>query len=241
MKKIINYPLLLVFYGLLFYDALVISNSFVNFSEIPKQFFFYFIISALFIIYFSLLYYYKPKINFTFNLPDIFLLIYFIYIFIRFIATTSGLNFSEYLTVTVLYILIYFFSKSIFLSQKTSNSIYLNYFFLIILFICSIETCWGFFQYFKITKSYHANFKITGSFNNPAPYCNFLISLFPILLSFNLFHQNNKKLKILSFITILSILTIIIYCRNRTSWICLKYSPFFNHGLCKYKFFSFSL
>lgn len=171
-----------------------------------KQIWFYGAI-ALFLLVFSIDFlFWKRSVSIALNKADLALLIFYAYFFIR-TATTPYmpmLHNQKFLNWTLL-IIIYFVLRIVILSfssedsnQKSSstgddsnNSDFASHFeknkitFFIILFLIVtglVEAIWGLRQLYGFSRSFNSNFKITGSFSNPAPYALYLAAVFPLAL-----------------------------------------------------------
>jgi O-antigen ligase len=111
-----------------------------------------------------------------------------------------------------------------------------------VIFSVLIQVLIGLFQLYGILPSYNNNFRITGTTSNPAMFSLYLTVLFPIILSWYLFHDTTgkyiKRIKTVAFLTLIVIVVILISTLIRTAWIgilggCIVVLLFYYHPQIK--------
>jgi len=92
------------------------------------------------------------------------------------------------------------------------------------------QAIWGLLQFYDVLPNFNGNFKITGTFYNPAPYSLYLAVIFPMALGKVLFNDgvNNKGIAspfifkfsyYLSFATVITILLVLPVTMIRAAWL----------------------
>jgi O-antigen polymerase len=162
----------------------VVSNQMMYGIIVAKTF--AFCIAIVLIIIFMLIQY-KEK-SLIINLVDISFILYVLYLLIHIISNPYISLYNHKFIEWVGLLILYFFIKKIELNEYKLI--------ILLLIFGSIEAIWGNLQLYDILPSYNQNFKITGSFFNPASYAAFLTFLFPLALSSVLFIDKNDENKI---------------------------------------------
>jgi O-antigen polymerase len=89
-----------------------------------------------------------------------------------------------------------------------------------LLIIALIESWLGIFQAIGYRVYFESSFSVSGSFDNPGPFSNFLVCLLPVALGGFLYREKKLDyLKQLSLITAFSIVIVLILAKERTAWI----------------------
>jgi O-antigen polymerase len=149
----------------------------------------------------------RKKIFIKPNNIDIALLLFYIYIFIRatFTPYTPILYNTRFLNYSLL-VIFYFLIKSIICGldlHKEKSSLddgkkkrevipFAGILVLVLISTGLVQAVWGLLQLYGITRSFHSNFKITGTFFNPAPYALYLAAIFPLALG-NMLEMNKLE------------------------------------------------
>ena len=129
----------------------------------------------------------------------------------------------------VLIILLYFFLKMAFQTQKAAR-----YWLPVFMMMTGlIEAIWGLRQLYGYTASQHSLFRLTGSFFNPGPYSCYLVVVLPVALYY-LAPSNSPKregelppslggamrgFRVLSYLTFISMLLVLPAGMSRAAWL----------------------
>lgn len=173
------------------------SNDLYNGLISAKQIWFYGAMALLILIFGIDLVFRKNNFSFNLNIIDIALLTFYAYYLIRTVTTPYiPMMYNERFLNWTLLIAMYFIIKRL---SWSFNSHYnrmtakpndarsandnINFFIINFLIITGlVEAVWGLLQLYGFKQSFNANFKITGSFFNPAPYALYLAVVFPLAL-----------------------------------------------------------
>lgn len=164
-----------------------------------KQIWFFGSIAFLTWVFSVNLFFRKKDLFYNINLIDISLLIFYLYLFTRAVFThyTPLLyndRFLNYSCLMVFYLIIRISGYHVasknevnFKISPTDQAIgairsYTDLLIFIMVVFGLIQAVWGLLQLYGITKSFNSSFKITGTFNNPAPYALYLSIIFPLAL-----------------------------------------------------------
>ncbi|MBN2167102.1 MAG: O-antigen ligase family protein [Marinilabiliaceae bacterium] len=134
----------------------------------------------------------------------------------------------------------YFISRQLVQICITKQYDFLIYFpVVVIAIIALVESVMGLFQIFGIAPIYNSEFKVTGTFFNPAPYAGFLVASLPWCLYLTLLKKEKLIYKIMSAVGVLSSTFVIIILpstRSRSAflgcfailviWCFNRYKPF---------------
>jgi nitrogen fixation-related uncharacterized protein len=146
------------------------------------------------------------KLNFT----DLLLTVFYLYFFIRSLTTpyTPLMYNQEFINLTLL-IIIYLIIRGAILKgnsregrhTSSTESLLINdhaikYFIIFIIMTGLAEAIWGLLQLYGLRRSFNSNFRITGSFFNPAPYALYLAAVFPAALRMYLDSAKPEKNRI---------------------------------------------
>lgn len=225
MKQTKTISLLGLIFIPIFAVSLMISDNFVDrFVEI-KQFYFYFSAAIAVLIYFVslLLRKSKPNTSIYINRIDGAIILFYIYNVIR-LVLTPNYGFSEpyFITLSTI-IVLYFVFKQLFIINQDKNFAYIKIMIFSVLVIGFVNVCWGFLQLYGFVPNFIELFKIGGSFGNPGPYTNYLVSIFPVSLGIWLFFNPKSSFDIIlhKLSVLLSILIIVLLpaTKSRASWI----------------------
>ena len=251
MKSKVIYAILISFVLL---TPFIFSDKLYNDVISAKQIWFYGSMGLLVLIFGIDHLLRKESSSIKFNKIDIPLLIFFSYITIRTVHTpfTPLLNNTRFLNYALLLIL-YLIVKCINSNQPTKDKIQnkipnnvhprgenipISEIILSVLILMGLcQAIWGLMQIYNLTNSFNPEFKITGTFFNPAPYSLFLSTIFPLALGtflrkidtgmYNLSHPFSHKFSYykvsyyIALITIISILIVLPATLNRASFLGL--------------------
>jgi O-antigen polymerase len=216
-----NFFIHVLIIALLFVTAFMDSNEF----RIAKLIWFFYVISLIIFYLGVILFFKKRTIKISFNLPDILLLSFYAWCFIR-ACFTPCIPFynNQKLQLLTGCIVVYFFTKYTvtskgILSQQNLVSIIIS----LLLISCLGQAIIGILQNYSLFKSTNPNFRITGTFGNPGPYAYFLAVAFPIAFE-RFFFDSSKYIfnlvqRYLSTITLIALIVIVPSTLNRASWI----------------------
>jgi O-antigen polymerase len=172
------------------YSILLLITPFINSDELynglisTRQIWFWGVASLIFITY-SVYFIFKKKNTFHINLTDICIAAWGVYLlFIADITPYSpviyNIKFVNYLIIIGIYFIFRHFLSS------NNRLFYENVLICLLLFASLVQSIWGLLQLYGYLPSLNANFKITGTFYNPAPYALYLSVILPlaVILSF---------------------------------------------------------
>jgi O-antigen polymerase len=210
-KKYARIPALVIIL-LLFVTPFVVSNELYNGTISAKEIWFFGVV-ALILFYTGVkLFFNKEQLLLKLNLPDILLLSFYAWCFIRACFTPyTPFYYNHKLQILTGCLVVYFFIKSALLNERNENNLgceekasvrklpsFVN--FIIYSFIVSglFQAVYGLLQLYGVFPSNHSLFKITGSFFNPAPYALYLAVVFPLALGVFVFgkkeiNKNNER------------------------------------------------
>lgn len=167
---------------LLSFFPLVVSGSMMDPTQLPKTFVFLYsglAIGSCFVLY---LLWRKNDIPFRITTIDIVAGIILVYMLANRYLLQDVVNFSfkfyELLGLTLICIII-----------RQTNTKYTPWLLLAMLVGGLLQALYGNLQLYGIFPSWHADFKLTGSFFNPGPYAGYLVSVFPAALGIWLFRN----------------------------------------------------
>lgn len=197
--KILSRISFLLFISLLLLTPFIYSDDLYNGVITAKQIWFYGTMALLMASTGVILLFNHKPASISLNSIDIALLIFYIYYIIR-AATTRYmpmLHNQRFINWT-LCVVLYFSIKCICNRDSVKNinkGIKIINYLILSAFVLAI---WGLLQLYGYQQSFNANFKITGTFFNPAPYALYLAIIFPMALWQTLDNKNfiNKKNKI---------------------------------------------
>jgi O-antigen ligase len=157
------------------------------------------------------------------NAIDILLISFYAYSIIRLLVKNPENYLNESIIQLLIFIILYFNYKSFLNFKFQSDKFFLLIFSIIILLNGLIQVIWGGLQLLKYLPVYDNLFKVTGSFQNPAPYGYYLALI--LIFSFGLICYLPNKKSILKFIWFLSLIVsigaiiILPFTRERIAWL----------------------
>ncbi len=203
------------------------QNTFVS-SYTGWKFYFIFISSVITIIGLMGILFRKDKRKFKLNILDIFIILYFVYVFIRLMFTKYAHLESMHFEIFTLLIAIYFIWNVFFSLNFEQNKINTPVLILLSGFLITgfIESLIGILQLYNILPGYvNSYFKVNGTFTSPDHYAGYLSALIPFSFGIFKFTQRSSRskifLKYLSLITFLISLFILPVVRERSSFIAV--------------------
>ena len=159
-----------------------------------KYFFFQFISITLILISILYILIYERKTTIIVLYPDLFLAIYFVLVSFNIYFTDKALYLSNKFINLSLLLFIYFIARKLWVHLKKGRLWVIFYYFALSLMVSSsIQAIIGIVQFYGFKSSYNANFMLTGSFGNPAPFAFFLGAVFPFALSVYFLSRDNIK------------------------------------------------
>lgn len=239
--KIVNNNHFVLSIVVLFLFTLLARNKDIYDSDYYLKWQFLALVSIIIILSVFLIYLKNP-IDFYFEVGkfDILILSFLVYVLVR-NYFSSEINLDRYIPFCLTLVSIISFKKPSFFLKD--NQKLLSLIIILIQGFVLVECIYGFFQYFKIFKSFNDNFSITGTFNNPGPYGIWLAINLPLSVV-NLYTIKYKPIKYLSIICIFSSVFMIMLTQSRTAWYCslpaslllIKYASPKLHKLLKTKY-----
>ncbi|HEY9123373.1 MAG TPA: O-antigen ligase family protein, partial [Bacteroidales bacterium] len=194
----------LVFALLLFFTMLVLVVPFVYSYDLfngitsAKQIWFYLALSLiLFFIAIGFFIGYL-RISLGFNLIDLALLLFCFYCFLRAVTTPNvpvinNLKFTNLALCTAFYFVIKRLSSFDSLIKEGLSYLLFTIVLNVIIVTGLVQAIWGMMQLYGFLPSFNSNFKITGTFFNPAPYAMYLSLVLPMTLGVFLFTMDELK------------------------------------------------
>jgi len=203
---------------LLISTPFAVSKDMMNGSVTAK---FYYFIGISVILCFTLSIYIITTQRLLFNVIDLFIIIWVLYVLIRgaFTSYTPFLN--QKILTTIFGAIIYISVKGLLTGEYKDLVRYI----LLVGFLFSgfLQAIIGIFQYLDMYESYSHYFYITGTFNNPTPFAIYLSAILAIslntFLSSNSNSLLNKGIKYFSLITTAIICMVLIATMIRASWV----------------------
>jgi O-antigen polymerase len=180
----------------------IYSNELYNGVISAKQFWFYGAMALLMLITAIDMLFDRYPLTLQFSNIDLALLVFFAYYTIR-AATTPYmpvLHNQRWINWTLCIILYFIIKRVIFiekikeLKEGNQNTPFFHSFIINFLILTGfVQALWGLLQLYGFLPSFNSNFKVTGTFFNPAPYAMLLAVIFPIAVGQII---KNKKLRI---------------------------------------------
>lgn len=189
-----------------------------------KMFYFYFaaviIIAALIPYYIGTIY--KKDISLKISALDAAVLFFYVYSFIRLLTTQTSLYNDRFFCFTLL-LIFYFSFKKVFKSGIFTNTVSPGYIILFIFLSAGfLQSLIGLFQTYGILGFTHVQFLATGSYDNPAPYAQFIGAVLPFAFGISQFYAGdiflNRLLKKYAFLTFLTCLLVLPSTATRGAW-----------------------
>lgn len=221
------------FYGLIItlfsLTPFIYSSVMMDGVNSSKQIWFIGVMGLLLLIFSITLFLNKNTLSLNLNTIDLTLLIFYFYLLIRAIFTEyPNFLFNTFLFNFTLLVLFYFIVKHLFNDKNGILKPTNKYIFILFLIIGLAQSILGILQINGSFPSFSYDFKITGTFINPAPYSLYLSSVFPFALIVCLFIKTTNIytyiIKYISLLTILLISLILAISKIRTSWLSILLS-----------------
>ncbi|MCD8176330.1 MAG: O-antigen ligase family protein [Tannerellaceae bacterium] len=153
-------------------------------------------------------------------LPDIFLLLFLLWIIVGYDWALDPNR--EKLYLIGLLGCLWFCLRSVLSQMPTAGTVY----FVFILLIGTAEALFGLAQIYGFTYSNHSLFKMTGSFFNPGPFSGYIASILPlslgVILKINAYKKqslHHKLASVLSWVCMLSIILVLPSGMSRSAWL----------------------
>lgn len=209
--------LFIILFCLIAAVALVYSEAFINPGRTPKMFWFYFF-SALFLSSFFVAEIVRKDLySIKLNLPDIALLAFYAYSFIR-LFTTSHISVDSFSFISQTFLLLIYFVLRRFIASQQNNQRFTMYILLGLFVLCGVQIVIGFAQYFGFLQKMTHGFIMGGTFGNPGVMANYIVSLLPFSLLFALSKQP-KYIRATAIVLSALILVILPFTQARTAWV----------------------
>ena len=211
--SILAFPILAV--------PLMASGKFVDSLVTPKEFYFLFYTSSLLLIFLIYWLFAKEKFQISFNFIDIAIGAFYLYCLSRIVfSNSSQLRGSSFQILTGMFF-IYIFLR--FLLSGDSPLFQLRVIISGLLCFSFVQVLYGYLQLWDFASPAMINFKVGGSFGNPGPFSNYIVSVLPMAMGVALFWPKDNKFdiflnKIGYWLTILTLL-ILPATKARTAWI----------------------
>lgn len=152
---------------------------------------------------------------------DVFVLLFYVYSLIRLIFTNhEPVLHPEIINHTFLLLLYWVVKRGINGYNSNDHQRYVGYFAIYGLVILLVNALYGLLENVGSLPPSHPHFKIGGSFGNPGPYSNFLVTMLPIgamvLMNRQLF---SKRVWWLAIAAVTTFLIILPFTKARTAWV----------------------
>jgi len=209
-------PVLLL--SLLFIVPLTDSSKMFNGIVSAKKYYFY-LFMLIIIVYNSILFIYEKRFNsIVLNKIDIAFLLYAGWNLVSAIITND--SYINDKTGELVMLVAYYFIIKAYLSDKNKHAIFFNTTSFVLISVALIESAIGLLQIYGMIPTNNPYFRITGTFNNPAPYALMLSVAFAYALASCFFNWHiHRYVKYVSYLTSFLIINVIPFTLNRASWI----------------------
>lgn len=210
--------------SLLFFTALIFSKTMGEGLYSSKMFYFYFVTSLIAIFSIFYLFTKRDEIRLNFNYLDFFILIYFLYSFIRLLFTEHIPVINNVFLIQALLVIIYFIIKYI---LKSNNNFYIKPLVYVFLISGFLHSLFGILQQhgiYYIGSLSPGMFKVTGTFGNPAFYSVFSVTIIPFAFAIYYFNRNSKEETLLKYTGLIVFFTSILVLpatNNRAGWLAV--------------------
>ena len=167
---------------LLVFTPFAVDRELIDGVNKAKDFWFYGV-CILLIVSASFYQVFKYKASIKFHWPDVILVAYYLFIVGRIFFDNPILFHLEKFTVHTLMVILYFSIKSFWSGIEGKSRTELFHLFSFGLMLAALgQAVLGLSQLYGFSSSYNAQFQITGTFVNPAPFSFFLGAVFPVAL-----------------------------------------------------------
>lgn len=223
-----NYPVNpAVFWGILIFPILAVSlmtsSKFVDSLVTLKEFYLFFYTCFLLIASSVAVIFSKNKIKkIEVNLIDFFLLAYTAYCIARIFFANTDLFSSVSFDILLCMVILYFIIRGTLV--RDSSNMAIRIIILSLLVFSILQVIYGYFQLWDFAAPAMIGFKVGGSFGNPGPFSNYIISVLPIALGIAVYWPKKTGLLDLLIWRVaygLSILTLLLLpaTKARTAWL----------------------
>ena len=190
--RTLSYILIVTLITLLVFTPFAVSKEMMSGVNMAKTFWF-FGTGTLVICFSSILFLLRKKLQFRLHWPDFFILLYYLYLIGHiFFTDPAKFHLDKFITQT-LWVILYFVLKSFWGAANHRSGKYFEFFSIGLMISASGQAAIGLLQLYGLQPSLNSQFKITGSFVNPAPFSFFLGAVFPFALA--IYFQYQEKLK----------------------------------------------
>ncbi len=210
--------------AILFVPVLGIScymdNNFVDKFIPPKQFYLFFT-SGIFIIGLLLRRLFKKgELHIKFDVIDLSVLLYFVYSLFNLLDRRGSLHDSQFTILTILLFLFFILRKTYTVGDNDKP---IKIILLALMGFTAIQVVIGLLQMYGFITNGIPNFKVAGSFGNPGPYTNYLVSVLPISIIIGWLYKPGNKMdfflqKIAYWLSV-AIIVVLPSTHARTSWV----------------------
>lgn len=190
-KKLKGYFILLVLL-LVFTPYAVDSEIMLGVNKAKELWFYTIVLLMVLSAFFFLLFVKKPAIRL--HWPDLPLLLYFGYVSVHILSTDPIIYHLDKFAILTASVILYFFLKAFWsLGTNLVRSPHFKIFCLGLMVSASGQAVIGLLQLYGFQASFNAQFQITGTFINPAPFSFFLGTVFPF--AFGVYFDTKGQLK----------------------------------------------
>jgi len=208
-----------------FITVFMTSRELYNGIMTAKMFYFYAVTALILLSIAFYLVFKKKSLTITLSLPDILILLYLAYNFLRLLTTDYSSFQDDYFIWLVLLTVLYFLWKY-FITFNGNDKLNKPAIILFTVFLLSglLQALYGIMQLYDISPGIVSNqFKVIGTLGNPDYFAGYLVSVAPFALGFYLLSKSNKTFNkpftIFALITFLSCIYVLPSTLSRTSWL----------------------
>jgi O-antigen ligase len=208
--------------SLLLFSGIIISHAFTDHLSLGKTFFYFFTLSFLCAWFFIQHIFLPGKKSISFNLTDVLMCFFTVYILIRVFTTPSISMLHHSFIIFGGYVVIYFIVRNVFSmysNHEKSQEDFLYAFMLLALMVFIVQIVAGFLQLSGVMEGYHKLFAVTGFFHNPGPFAIFLTGLSPFILGFILLKYPFAFFRYLAWACLGGFLVLLVISKSRSAWI----------------------
>ena len=169
----------------------------------------------------------REKSRVVLTVPDLLVLGFYIYIMFRSLLFTDFIMEASSLVTLTFLVVLYGLFRQLFSPdhEKTSGAWYAKIFVLVLLISGTGQAIYGLLQLYGFLPSFHGNFKITGTFFNPAPYSGYIALTAIMGLAAWWFAGSQKTLdRVLRYTgitTVVLVLLVLPAAKSRAAWLAL--------------------
>ncbi len=211
-----------LFASLLLFSGVIVSRAFTDHLSLGKTFFYFFTLSFLCAWFFIQHIFLPGKKSISFNLTDVLMSFFTLYILIRVFTTPSISMLHHSFIIFCGYIVIYFIIRnviSMYSNHEKSQKNFLHAFMLLVLLVFIVQIATGFLQLSGVIEGYHKLFAVTGFLHNPGPFAIYLTGLSPFILGIIILKYPVAFFRYLAWACLGGFLVLLVISKSRSAWI----------------------